>query len=187
VKLPEPPLSDHWLDERLEAFVDGELPEAEHEAFESLAADPTWSGRIHTAVRIRDGLRSLPIEACPEHVTRAVLAEARRRNERWHPGRVVAWIDEHFAPLWQPVVAMTALLAIVVGSLFVGRAPETFAERAEVEQALADVRWTLAYLSEVGRQTGETVRHDVIENRVVQPVRQALGARAVDSADQKAH
>ena len=70
--------------------------------------------------------------------------------------------------------------ALVVSASLVGKPeqPEVqFAgiQDAEVQRALAEVEWTLAYLSDLGRQTGETVRRDVIKERVVEPVQDAFG------------
>ncbi|MFQ5572063.1 MAG: hypothetical protein ACE5G0_20495, partial [Rhodothermales bacterium] len=76
--------------------------------------------------------------------------------------------------LWQPALAMTFLLLLVVSSSLIGKPPRH--HTAEVQQALAEVQWTLAFLSEMGRQTGQAVRDDVIKERVVWPVQDALGS-----------
>lgn len=170
------------MDARLEAFLDGTLPAADREACAAaLRADPAWQAELALARRIRQGLHALPVEPCPPAVTAAVLAHARRHAAPPWPERLAAWIDAQAAVLGRPVLAMAVLVLVVVAASLVGRpqpAPQTLAaaSEAEVEQALAEVRWTLAYLSEVGRQTGRSVRRDVLEERVVAPVHEAIAA-----------
>jgi hypothetical protein len=53
---------------------------------------------------------------------------------------------------------------------------------AEVQQALTEVRWTLAYLSEVGQQTGASVRDEVLERHVVASIHRAVHPLPPDAA-----
>ena len=82
---------------------------------------------------------------------------------------------------------MAALVLLVVAGALIGRpAPPTqpYAD-ADVQQALEEVRWTLALLSEVGRQTGNSVRQDVLQERIVTPVQDALGTPNSDKNRQR--
>ncbi len=175
----KPPETPAWLDARLEAYLDGDLPPAEHDAFERAAfapdAEAAWDAELFLARQIRDGLRALPQPACPPRLTDAVLARARHQARADRSQRLRAWIARHWAAWWQPALAMTVLLALVLSATLVERAEPALSP--EVARARAEVEWTLAYLSEVGRQTGRTVRHDVIEMRVVSPVQDAFGGR----------
>ena len=176
----------HWIDDRLEAFLDGELPEAERAVLDgALRADPAWQAELALARRIRTDLRALPTPACPPAVTEAVLRHARRRSPAAWLERIAEAARRHVAGLWQPSLAMAVLVAVVVAAAFLGRPapPAPNIASAEVEQALDEVRWTLAYLSEVGRKTGRSVREDVIGQRVVEPMQDALrGPRSLENA-----
>lgn len=172
-----------WMDERIEAYLDGALPVDEQAAFErQLHTDATWDTELRLARQIRSGLRALPAPMCPPHVTNAVLAEVQRRREASRSERWIAWLERLRAEFWQPALAMSLLLVVVTLAAVLGR-PAQPAPDPEVAQALAEVRWTLAYLSEVGRQTGESVRDQVIDEHVVQPVQRALGPLFQESAD----
>lgn len=175
MKLPDYSHPD-WVDERLEAFLDGTLPPDEHAAVARvLAGDADGQDDLFLARRIRDTLRAWPEPSCPPHVTEAVLAQTRRAARDDRRDRVQAALRARWTMLWQPALAMAVLLLVVWTATLVGRPPEP--SRAEVEQALAEVQWTLAYLSEVGRQTGRAVRQDVLSERVVSPVQDAFNAR----------
>jgi hypothetical protein len=187
VKLPET-FDRDWVDARVEAYLDGELSAGERARFEALAfsaedGETDWRAEVHLAHQIRAGLRALPPPVCPPHVARAVLAAARRR-------RAQAWkarLYERLEPLWRdwgrPALAMTALVLLVVSAALLGRPPRP-ADDPEVARALAEVQWTLAYLSEVGRETGRTVRHDVLEERVVEPVQDVFGVTPRESPNE---
>lgn len=184
---PYSPDNPHaWMDERLEAYVDGDLAPAEARRMEALLAesDADWEAELFLATRIRAGLQALPQPACPPAVAQVVLEAARRQAvERAGPGwleRAREWFERAWAPFWQPTLATAALVAVVVATALVGR-PRPEAELAgmspaQVEAALAEAKWTLAYLSQVGRDTGHSVRQEVLENHVVAPVQQALGS-----------
>lgn len=167
---------DAWMDARLEAYLDGDLPAGDANRFEQLLADDEgWQATLHLAARVRDGLHALPRPACPPELTRSVLAEVRRQAAPAPPGRLQAWLDRWWASWLQPSLAMALLVALVVLAALPGPRTAGFAHD-DVETALAEAKWTLAYLSQVGRHTGRSVRHDVLENRVVAPVQEALGS-----------
>lgn len=169
-----------WMDARVEAYLDGALSVGEEARFEQgLAVDADWDAELFLARQIRDGLRALPDPVCPPHVTEAVLAQVRREARTSWIEQFHAWMQQQFTALWQPALAMTVVLLLVVSASLIGRpAPPapTYAD-AEVEQALAEVKMALGYLSEVSRQTGKVVRDDVIAERVVGNVQHALNAR----------
>jgi anti-sigma factor RsiW len=170
------------MDDRIEAFLDGTLPADEHAAFERHLYDveDEWEMDLMLARQIRDGLHTLPEPVCPPHVTDAVLGYARQHAGPSWLAQFHMWMATQWTMLWQPALAMAVLLILVVSASLVGKPeqpgpPIAAVNEAEVQRALAEVEWTLAYLSDLGRQTGQTVRHDVIEERVVVPVQDALG------------
>lgn len=189
MKLPETPSND-WIDDRIEAYLDGELPTEEETLFEEailtqdLTSEVDWVDELFLARQVRAGLRGLPDLACPPAVTEAVMAQSRQLARVAWQERLRLWFRQQWTVIWQPALAMSMLLLIVVSSSLIGRTDttDTFAQ-AEVDQALAEVQWTLAYLSEMGRETGKSVRHDVIESRVVEPMQSVFGASRDSNKD----
>lgn len=169
-----------WGEAHLDAFLDGDLPPDEAAAFARLLQeDDDLAAERWLAGQVRDGLRALPRPVCPPAVTQAVLAEARRSTWRSRQERFVGRLLDAWLSLWQPALVTAALVGVVVTAALVGRVPAPpppTAHAAEVEAALAEAKWTLAYLSEVGRHTGRSVRHEVLEAHVVAPVQEAVGA-----------
>ncbi len=172
---PAWPNNNDWMDDRLEAYLDDALPADERRVFEQrLQEEDEWSNELALARQIQDGLHTLPFPSCPPAVTQAVLAEVQHRRRMSFMTRVRAWLDAQFHSFWQPALAMSVLVLVVGSAVLFGRPPQQ-SNSAEVEQALAEVRWTLALLTEMGRETGTAVRSDVIEKRIVTPMQDALG------------
>lgn len=177
-----PPNAD-WLDDRVEAYLDGDLAAAEAAVFEAhLLQNEVWEEEMLLAEQIRQGLRALPEPWCPPAVTAAVLATVRQQVRQAWWTRLTDGFRQQTALLWRPALAMAALALLVVMASRIGTpslpAPSPTAQRAEVQRALAEVRWTLAFVSEVGREAGASVRDDVLAPHVVQPMQHALGVDA---------
>lgn len=168
--------ADAWMEARVEAYLDGDLPTEEHARFEHcLLAAPAWREDVLLAGQIREGLRALPLPACPPGVTRTVLRQARREARTDWLGRLTARLEDAWGRTWQPALAMAVLALLVVVAALVGRLPEPPPPgRAEVEHALEEVKWTLAFLSDFGRRTGRTVRREGFEPGLIVPMHQAL-------------
>ena len=178
MKLSEPYPHD-WMDARVEAYLDEALPTDEQARFElALAADADWEAELFLARQIRDSLHALPQPVCPPRVTDAVLAQVRRQAQVSWIDRLQGWIEQQWLALWQPALAMAVLLLLVVSAALIGRpTPQAAYADAEVDRAMQEVQWALAYLSEVGRQTGKVVRDEVIAERVVWTVQDAINTR----------
>lgn len=176
-----PPESLHdWMDVRIEAYLDGALSPDEQTRFEeALDASADWRTELFLAQQIRDALHALPEPVCPPHVTEAVLAQVRHEARFSWLERFHAWMEQQLAALWQPALAMSVVLLLVVSASLIGRPTTptpTYAD-AEVQQALAEVKMALGMLSEVSRQTGKVVREDVIAEHVVGNVQNAFNTR----------
>jgi anti-sigma factor RsiW len=167
------------MEDRIEAYLDGDLAADEAAAFAyHLGDDEAWGEELFLAAEIQGVLREMPIPPCPSHVAPAVLAEARRRHRSGLRKQFQARLAGLWADTWRPAFAMAVLVVLVVSASLIGnttRQPDAAASE-EVQLALADVKLTLAYLSEVGRRTGTSVRQDVLESHVVLPVQHALGS-----------
>lgn len=80
--------------------------------------------------------------------------------------------------MWSSALAIALLLVIVFAVLLRPSEPppsptQPFTE-AEVEQATAEVAWTLAYLARIGEETGQAVEDVLPNSQLVRSTRQAL-------------
>lgn len=162
----------NWWDERVESFVDGELGPDESARFEAMALlDAGLGHELETAWEISSILHGVPVPRCPDPVTDRIMATVRRDLRQSALHRITDWLANLPIPSMKPVVAMAILMAIVVSSALVGRQA---GQSGEVDQALSDVKWTLAYLSDFGRDTGFSLRTDVIEPHVAGSMRRGV-------------
>ena len=176
--------STEWMDARVEAYIDGDLPREERELFEqTLDADDAWAREVQCAQRIQDELHALPVHACPPQVTQAVM----ERTRGTAPSTWAAWwerakreLDIEFHLGWRPALISTALIMLVALSVYVSgppdaanTLPQTYSA-AEIQRAEAQAEWTLAFIARIGQRTESKLRQDVIEPRLEQPVRRAL-------------
>lgn len=174
-----PTSPDEWMDDQIEPYLDGMLTGPERVAFERwLAVEPRWAEELRLARRVRDGLHQVPAPGCPPDVTQGILDHVRGEAARLPAPDRPARRRARFR-LWtrvmRPSLAMAVLAALVVVAAIVGRVQQPArAPDPEVTAALEEVQWTLAYLSSLGRGTGQTVRDEVLEDHVVLPMQDAL-------------
>lgn len=166
-----------WMDSRVEAYLDGELPADEEAMFkEVLAADPYWRYQVDLADGIQATLRTLPQPECPSHVVDAIYDRTIKAERKQRVRDYVGWWREVWLDVRQPALAMAVLLTIVVGTALFGTRSPTQQESAEVRQALEDARWAMAFLAEVGRNTGSAIRDDILQEHVISPMHDAVGS-----------
>lgn len=159
---------DHtWIDERIEAFLDHDLPEAEMAEMERMMAEsPGWETHLLLAGQIRDTLRATETPLAPPRMARTIL-----RRTRWMAflERMYALVGSLGAQLraaWQPALALTSV-ALLATFLYLSTNPKPVAAppQADVEMALAEVKWTLGYISKTGRKAGESVQDALAPRR----------------------
>ena len=158
-----------WTQERIEAYIDGELTPVEQGRLETHAATcAACAAELEDARRLVGALRDLPSLTCPDAVSQALQDRIyRTRQDRWRTT----------AKRWYKPLAAAAVLALIAGyHLFDPEpVPPAFSPK-EVAQARRQVEWTLAYLSDLNSRMGTTVRDDVIQPHLVQPLRLNLDA-----------
>lgn len=183
--------SPEWMDARVEAYIDGDLPREERALFEQqLREDETWAREVQFAQRIQDELHTLPQPACPPQVTQSVLAHTRNTTRPswatfWERAKQELNIEFHLG--WRPALISTALIVLVALSVYVTdppdasrTLPQTYSA-AEIQRAEAQAEWTLAFIARLGQRTESTLRRDVIEPRIEHPVRRALNPITTDA------
>ncbi|MDE2812682.1 MAG: zf-HC2 domain-containing protein [Gemmatimonadota bacterium] len=158
-----------WTQERIEAYIDGELTPVEQDRLETHAATcAACAAELKDARRLVGELRDLPALTCPDAVSQALQDRIyRTRQDRWRTA----------AKRWYKPLAAAAVLVLIAGyHLFDPEpVPPTFSPK-EVAQARRQVEWTLAYLDDLNSRMGTAVRDDVIQPRLVQPLRLNLDA-----------
>jgi len=174
----DPHAAAHGPDTHLEAYLDGDLSDEDiANLARMLAADPALQSELDLAREVKTLLPELDAPPCPPEVTQAVFRTTRRWAWADRPRQLRRRLSRFVGSVWQPALGL-GLVAVVAVTTFLRPAPvePPLSQEAEVQQALAEVQWTLAYLSRVGQQTGDAVRHTVLETGVVTPVQHALGS-----------
>jgi anti-sigma-K factor RskA len=105
-----------------------------------------------------------------EEVYQRVRGELRARRRQ----RLREWLDSWRAPLWRPVAVAALVVVLAVGGTVTYQRGEPEVSPAELARAERQVKWTLAYLSQMGRRTGDRVRDDVLRERVVAPIQRSV-------------
>lgn len=170
-----------WVDVRLEAYLDGDISPEERRRLESyVAAHPEGADQLRLARMVRHELGAIESPSCPPEVTAAVMAQARAEAAR-RRASIRSRFEELWAAFLRPTLAAASLAAIVIAGALVGGTPPHPTEQpavnsAEVERALKETKWALAFVTEVSREAGQSIRRDVLEERVTQPIRKALGS-----------
>ena len=166
-----------WYDERLEAYVDGELNEDDRRRMDAYLSDSGAAARqLRIARMVKAKLADMPWEVCPPDVTRAVLVAARKDARSSILRRTLDEIRSAWATILRPSLSVGVLVAAILVGTLVGRkdVEEIAATPQEIQRALDEAKWTLAFLAELGRKTGQSIRKEVIEERVAQPMQKAI-------------
>lgn len=173
-----------WADDRLEAWIAGDLRASDADRFEQiLAADEWLATEVKRAQEIdlvfADLLQNAESVRCPETVTAEVMAHARKDWLFQLPRRVKDGFRRMTTAGLRPAIAIALLLVVVISSTWMLRAPSdpagfATANNAEVTQALADVKMALAVLADAGQTTGTAVGADVIGPYVVRPMSRGM-------------
>ena len=162
-----------WLDDRMEAFVDGSLSAEDADHFDEIALmDEEIKRQLDLAQAISAGLNEMDDIECPEFISKHVMAHVRNDVKRSFFERFRLFFGALSVSRFKPVLAMALLIIVVVSSTRIVQ--NTSAPTAEVTQALDEVKWTLAFLSDVGNTTANAVKESVIENQMVLPVSRSM-------------
>lgn len=170
-----------WFLDRVELYVDGELDGKEREAFESHARSCAPCRReLSLAETVLEELKALPQLRCPEDVVdrAAAAADVGSRGEDSPLRRWFGWLGGYRNVSLRPAMAVM-LVVIVAVTMFVLRhhdqSPFNGNDRAaydqkEIELAKIEAEIAFAYIGKYSRRTGEIIRKDIIQDRVMKPV-----------------
>jgi anti-sigma factor RsiW len=165
---------DASADALIEAFLDETAsPEERARVLASVDSEPEFRERLALATAIRDALRSTPGVHAPPDLIPGVMRVVRQEARTAILARARGWLSTAWHIDLRPVLAMATLAAVVVLASLAGRPGEERVD-PEVAEALEQVKWTLALLSEVGERTAFHVQNDVLEPHVLGPMQSAI-------------
>lgn len=162
----------------IEVYLDNELmPELVSQMEAHLKQCAACAEELQLAHNVRNTLRTLPAQYCPDRVKQTVLDQdcGARKAISW--GRIQSWLTPRPGFRWRPAIAAALVAALVVLTLLMTRPQQPLPASVSLEElarAEIEAKWTLAYVGEIGQRTGITIRDDVIGTRVVAPMRQAI-------------
>jgi len=167
-----------WADDRLEAWLDGELGDTDAERFASLLSSDDWlQSETDRARLISAEFDAMADAKCPDEVTKAVMAHVRRDWLFALPRRLAEGFSRMTSAGLRPALAVFLLLVVVISSIQIVRGPgAASSEDAEVAQALQDVKMALAVLADASQTTGTTVGDGVIGPYVVRPMAKGMNS-----------
>lgn len=150
-----------WCDDRLEAWLDGDLPADEAAAMEAhVAGCQRCRRQASLARRIQSGLRDLEQPSCPESIAADLADRTRHRRRRLAPALAAGLLAGALGLgiVWQMQSATDA-----------GQP-----SRAELAQARAELEVALGYVSAAGRAAGRDLGDMLAGEGVMRPIQRGL-------------
>ena len=180
-------LSCESFQQEIEPYLDGELDASSARALRAHAERcATCAGELALARQVSQGLAELATLHCPERVNERVREAlgGRRELPRWRATARRLRARVPAAPAWVAAASVLLLVGGLVLTLaYLRHAARPAAEEApapytrlEVARAHRQLEWALAYTGRVTRASLQHVRRNVIDEKVVVPVRGALRA-----------
>lgn len=161
-----------WYDERVEAYVDGELSDEERMLFsQRLAVDPSLRAQVAFAEQVSLSLTAIPQPKAPDSLVAKLDAISSR------PRPAVA----NIIPLRRTLGIAASVLAVALAGLLGVSNLSTRAtqptdlqasanadySQPEVDRAMREVKYALAVVSEAGRHAGVAVKESVFQDQKV--------------------
>lgn len=184
MKQPDVSPQHEWMDERVEAYVDGVLPDDEIERFEAvLQEEAHWEEQVQQASRIQESLHDMRTPPAPPALTQRILQQTSRghRPMPWwkrtlqqmiHSWRALGAARRH--PVFDYAVGIAFVaMAVFFIAMPLGREAQPPAQISsqfettapysaeEIRHAAESAQWTLTSLSELGAETTRSLRNQV--------------------------
>ena len=209
MKRPNAFSPEEWMDARVEAYVDGDLPDDEAQRFErTMQEHPYWEKQVRRARRIRDSLHEMQLPAAPPSLTHQILEHTSRAPQ------ALPWWKQALQSLVQtwralvsarrrPAVDYTVGLALVAVAVFFIvmpldrlQAPDGLTRtssqlntpitapysEAEVERAETKAKWTLGFVAQVGENTSQTLQQHLRAALAAPADSQGVALQPVDTS-----
>jgi anti-sigma factor (TIGR02949 family) len=176
-----------WVEERIELYLDGEVAQDEASAIEQHADRcSACAAEIDLARSITSELRALPSHKAPADIVERAEAAARAAAASSSPSlreRAVAslgaWVRGHFEGMMRPAMAAMLIVVIAAGAFVISqrdRVPTAQGDYtdAEIAAAAQQARVAFAYVGRYSREPVTVLRGDVMADRVVPRMGQAM-------------
>lgn len=178
-----------WALDSIEAYLDGELTDVDVAALEShLGECGGCRAELESARRVLSELRELPTERCPDGVTDRLYATIDADTTDRRVNRLPAWLTFRRFGLLRPALVGSLMLVVAISAVWIGVNNRSSGDSPvyspeQVAQAEAELKWTMAFLGDVGRRAGYAVRDDAVGAHVVEPMRRVLHSGVDSGAD----
>ncbi|HWO56639.1 MAG TPA: zf-HC2 domain-containing protein [bacterium] len=167
----------------IEAYLDGELAAVERAALEAhMIVCAACAEQLALGRRVRAGLDSLRVLASPPSVAAAALAYA---SAHPRPSRRPSWREN-----WKLALAGALAMVLVAITGYVGQRSQPVLPpytRAELEQAHAEAKWALVFISQLSRKTTDGVRSEVLDFHVTRNLRRAIDRKPGTTTKENEH
>ena len=166
--------------ERVEAFVDGDLPHDEVPLVEvHLHACRLCADEVTFAREMQVSLRSFHKMECPDRVVEAVYRHIGLESEPvrmpvadrpslWEKIRM--WFS---SPRLAPALGF-AVIVVIAGFWLLKPGSTADPSKAEIAAAQRQVEWTLAYLGSVNEKVTAVATESAVQPYIVEPVQRAV-------------
>lgn len=176
-----------WARDSMDAYLDGELTDVDVTVLKShLDECGECREELESARRVLSELRDLPEMRCPDGVTDNLFATIGAGNAAptgratvQRTGLLPEWMTAWRFGLFRPALVGSLILVIAVSAVWIGRHNRSTGNNSgytpeQVAQAEAELKWTMAFLGDVGRRAGYAVRDEALGAHVVEPMRRTV-------------
>ena len=166
-----------WVHQNIDAYLDGALTPVDTRRLEShLRTCAACTDEAAFAKRVKHTLRALPEQHCPDRIVTAVFDQVGIRDQAPHQPRKHKWSNWWRTYKWGLAIVTVLLLALVI-PLFIGIRLQSHRRelaRQELARAEQQIELTFAYLRQVSNRSVQIVQENVIEPKVMFPIKRAF-------------
>jgi len=185
MKQPKDSSHHDWMDDRVEAYLDGDLSGDDLARFEqTLEDEPYWRTQVQNAARIQESLHDVSLPSAPPELAREVFAQTSRAHQPASWWREALQNAMH---TWRalvsarrnPVVDYGIGIALVAVAVFfivnpmqsssppsrttsqstsIEVPPSSDYSASEIARAKAKAKWTFGYLSDFSETSSQDVQ-----------------------------